>query len=73
MAFHVTGSHVLHKHSLRPDAFQRAILRVTDQACHRTFSFNVRNPQDEVVYHVDIPFNFPRTSSPFARLVRGLN
>jgi hypothetical protein len=39
-----------------PDAFQRAILRVTDQACHRTFSFNVRNLQDEVVYHVNIPF-----------------
>ncbi|KAL2801692.1 hypothetical protein BJX63DRAFT_438581 [Aspergillus granulosus] len=42
-----------------PDAFQQAILRVTDQACYRTFLFNVRNPQDKVVYHVNIAFYFP--------------
>jgi hypothetical protein len=72
MGFHVTGSRIPTNIHFSPDAFQRAILRVTDQACHRTFSFNVRNPQDEVVYHVNIPLYFHRPR-PFARLVRRLN
>jgi hypothetical protein len=46
-----------------PDAFQRAIVRVTDPAVYRTFSFKVRNPQDQVVYHVNNPFSLCPASS----------